>query len=53
MRTLEDVWWALRRMGVEASEVPISNPAYNYLIGQAEKVVDAEEEEEDEEEDNE
>ena len=48
MRTLEDVVQAIDRMGVDPGEVPISRPAYKYLIRQAEEVLAVEEEEEEE-----
>lgn len=48
MRTLQDVLDKLDEMDVDVDEVPISRLAYNYLIGQAKKVLDAEEEEEEE-----
>lgn len=44
MRTLEDLLMALERMGVEPDEIKLSRNAYAYLIGEAQKIVDAEEE---------
>ena len=48
MRTLEDVLEKLAEWDVQPDEVPISRPAYNYLIKQAKKVLDAEEGEDEE-----
>ncbi len=50
MRTLADVLKKLAEWDIEPREVPISRPAYKYLIKQAEEVLAAGEEEEDEEE---
>jgi len=49
MKTLEDVLEKLAELDIDPDEVPISRLAYNYLIGQAKKVLDAEEAEEEDE----
>ena len=46
MKTLEDVLTKLEEWDIQPDEVPISRPAYNYLIKQAKEVLDAEEEDE-------
>ncbi len=51
MRTLQDVLDRLREWDIDPDEVPISRPAYNYLIGQAKEVIAAEEKEDEEYED--